>query len=280
MATKKRILRKGVRREDRDRGFQSTLKSIGDQVGDRLGTSKQLSGINRAKLLVSIINQHEESCLKDILDDCSAVLSYRFAGVGTAHSELLDYLGIGETEKTVLLSVFPESDEELIIREIREKLSLYLVGKGISFTIPLAGISQLIAGGITNAATNRTVDRSMIMKREDRKYNLIVAAVAANYVDIAMDAARSAGATGGTIVRSRSMKNAKAEQFIGISLAQEQEILLILTRKEVSMAIMEALLEKVGAQTEAGGVIFSLPVDRTAGISAKEEDAFTATRSK
>ena len=85
-----------------------------------------------------------------------------------------------------------------------------------------------------------------------------------------MEAARSAGAAGGTIVRARTLGNEKAEQFIGISLMREQEILMILTRKEQTMGIMNALSERVGVKTEAGGVIFSVPVDRTAGISVNE----------
>lgn len=227
----------------------------------------------RSKLLVSVVNKSEEKRLKEILDDCSVSLSYLFAGTGTAHSSVLDYLGIGETEKSVLLSLFPESDEELIIREIRTQMSLYLVGRGISFTIPLRGVSQTVAEGIASVATNKITDGSKVMTSKDRKYDLIIAAVAANFVDSAMEAARAAGAAGGTIVRARTAGNEKAEQFIGISFMQEQEILMILTRKEGTMAIMNALSERVGVKTEAGGVIFSVPVDRTAGISVAEDVA-------
>ena len=224
----------------------------------------------RAKLLLSVVNRNDEARLKEILDACSVALSYTFAGTGTARSAMLDYLGIGQTEKSVLISLIPESDEALILREVRNKMSLYLVGRGITFTIPLSGVSGIVAKGITSASTNKTTDRSTIMSSEDRKYTLIVAAVAANYVDSAMEAAREAGAAGGTIIRSRSMSNEKAEQFIGISLMREQEILLILTKKEAAMQIMNALSERVGVKTEAGGVIFCVPVDRTAGISASE----------
>lgn len=241
------------------------------------GASAKAPAAPRAKLLVSIVNRGEELRLKGILDDCSVALAYQLAGMGTAHSAVLDYFGIGETEKTILLSLFPESDEGLIIREIREKMALYLVGRGISFTVPLSGISQLIANGITSAATNKTTDGNFIMTATDRKYNLIIAAVAPNYVDTAMEAARSVGAAGGTVVRARTGGNEKSEQFIGISLMREQEVLFILARKEDTAAIMEALSAKVGAQTPAGGVIFCVPVDRTAGISVSEEEAFAAS---
>ena len=41
------------------------------------------------------------------------------------------------------------------------------------------------------------------------------------------------------------------------------------------MAIMQALFDTVGLKTQAGGIIFSLPVDKTAGISAADEAAAT-----
>ena len=228
--------------------------------------------LNRSKLLVSIVNQKDDLKLKEVLDEISVSLSFTFAGKGTARSTVLDYLGIGETEKVIVVSVIPESDEDKIIRKIRQEMALYLVGRGISFTIPLSGISEIVAKGIAAAASNKNMDRSKIMKSEDRKYDLIVVSVEANHVDEAIEAAREAGAAGGTVIRARNLNNAKAEQFVGISLLEEREILIILTKKEGKLAIMQALSEKVGLKTEAGGVIFSLPVDRTAGMSAADEE--------
>ncbi len=227
---------------------------------------------NRTKLLVSIVNRSDETKLKSVIDEYSVGLSMAFAATGTAHSQVLDFLGIGETEKTVILSLFPESDEEILIREIRAKMSLYLVGRGISFTVPLTGISEIVANGLSNAATQKTVAESMIMKEEKRVYDLIVCAVEANCSQDAMEAARAAGAAGGTIIHARMLDNKKAKQFIGISLAAEQEILLILTKREGKLAIMQALFDRVGVKTEAGGIIFSLPVDRTVGVGADETE--------
>ena len=34
---------------------------------------------------------------------------------------------------------------------------------------------------------------------------------------------------------------------------------------------MQALFDKVGLKTQAGGIIFSVPVDKTAGISVADE---------
>ena len=225
---------------------------------------------NRSKLLVSIVNRSDETKLKNVLDDVSVGLSVAFAGMGTARSAVLDYFGIGETEKTIVLSLFPESDEDLLVKEIRAKMSLHLVGRGISFTIPLTSVSEIVASGLARASAKKNVVESLIMNEEKRKYDLIVCAVNAEYSDRAMEAARLAGAAGGTILHARMLDNKKAQQFIGISLAREQEILLILTKREGKMDIMRELFESVGVKTEAAGIIFSVPVDRTMGIGGEE----------
>ncbi len=270
MAEKMETAQKTSRAEN----IKSTAEKVKEKIKVAVKTENRNTDRlpNRTKLLVSIVNQKDEVRLKEILDDVSVSLSFTFAGTGTARSAVLDYLGIGETEKSVAFSLFPESDEDRIMHAIREKMSLYLVGRGISFTIPLTGVSEIVANGLSSAATAKLSDRRKIMKSSDRKYDLIIASVEVNHVDEAMEAARNAGAAGGTIIRARNLDNAKAEQFIGISLMEERELLLILTKKEGKLAIMEALTEKVGLKTEAGGIIFSLPVDKTAGISVADEE--------
>lgn len=260
------------------RAKEKVLEDKAKRSKPRTGRAKARA--NRTKLLVSIVNQKDDAHLKEVLDEFSIALSVTFAGRGTARSQVLDYLGIGETEKAVVFSLFPESDEEAILREIRTQMSLYLVGRGISFTVPLSSVSEIVANGLASAAATKTVDRSKIMTDANRKFDLIVAIVNSNFTDEAMEAARSAGAAGGTIIRARTLSNAKAEQFIGITLAQEQEVLLILTRRESKTEIMHALSERVGLKSEAGGVIFSLPVDKTAGIGAETGEEEPAKKAK
>ena len=254
---------------------RTALKTAGSAIGSlgsKLGVRSAQKQTGRVKLLVSIVNRKDEVRLKEVIDEVSVALSVRFEGLGTAHSQVLDYLGIGETEKTVAFSLIPEGDEDAIMREIRGKMSLYLVGRGISFTVPLTGISEIVAKGIAGAATEKNFEEGKRMTEETRQYDLIVAAVAAGFAEEAMEAARTAGAAGGTILHAHTLNNAKAEQFIGVSLMHEQDLLLILTKREGKLAIMQALFDKVGLKTQAGGIIFSVPVDKTAGISAADAE--------
>ena len=230
--------------------------------------SRQTARGNRAKLLISIVNRGEDERLCELLNDFSVALTFSVQGMGTARSTVLNYLGIGTSEKAVMFSLIPESDEQAVLDEISNKMSLYLVGRGISFTVPLSAVSEIVANGITSAAAAKTVDGRKIMKDNERNYDLIVVIVAEGYVDDAMEAARNAGAAGGTIIRARSLANAKAEQFIGISIREEAEVLLILAQREGKLAIMDAVSKSAGLKTEAGGMLFSLPVDRTVGVGA------------
>lgn len=261
-----------ARGERRPRGenVRGALRAAGEALGSRLGVRPAQRRADRVKLLVGIVNEKDAARFKEAVDEGSVAWSVAFAATGTAHSQVLDYLGIGETEKRVVLSLVPESDEGAIMRKLRAKIALYLVGRGIAFTVPLTGVSEIVANGIVSAASGKA-EGGDIMTNETRQYDLIVAAVAAGYAEEAMEAARSAGAAGGTIIHAHALENTKAEQFIGVSLMQEQDVLLVLTKREGKLPIMQAMFERVGLKTQAGGVIFSLPVDRTAGISAADE---------
>jgi nitrogen regulatory protein PII-like uncharacterized protein len=82
-----------------------------------------------------------------------------------------------------------------------------------------------------------------------------------------MTVAREAGATGGTVINARGLSHEGPIKFFGVSLQDEREIIIILTRREQKAAIMQAVSQNYGITTKAGGIIFSLPVDRIMGLS-------------
>ena len=99
------------------------------------------------------------------------------------------------------------------------------------------------------------------------KYSLIVASVEQGSTDQVMEAARAAGATGGTILHARRAGVHEAERFYGITLQKEREILAILTPRAGKTAIMQAIAQSVPLEGEQGGVVFSLPVDGIEGLA-------------
>ena len=102
-------------------------------------------------------------------------------------------------------------------------------------------------------------------------HELVIAVVNSKYTDTAIEAARSAGATGATVFHTKSINNAKAEQAIGTTIDQETDSVFFLTNLEYKSKIMEAVRDAAGLKTEGGAVIFSLPVDDLVGIGRFED---------
>ena len=98
---------------------------------------------------------------------------------------------------------------------------------------------------------------------------LILCVVNAGFSQNVMEAARAAGAKGGTILRARGTANPEAEELFKISIQPDKEIVMILTDKESMAGIMKAVYKEHGPASAAQGLIFSLPVSRTTTL--KEE---------
>ncbi len=112
------------------------------------------------------------------------------------------------------------------------------------------------------------------------KYELIVTVVNRGFADQVMDAARDAGAHGGTILYARGTGIHEGQKFFGIRIEPEKEVVLTVVGAEEKATIMKAICKGAGLMTEGRGMSFSLPVDDVMGIvhlmDEEERDQLTA----
>ena len=109
----------------------------------------------------------------------------------------------------------------------------------------------------------------------DNQFELVVCIVNAGFSQNVMEAARAAGAQGGTILRARGSANPEAEEFFNISIQPDKEVLLILVPKGIKDEVIRAVYKDAGLGQEAQGIAFSLPIEKAVGLSdysKKEED--------
>lgn len=99
------------------------------------------------------------------------------------------------------------------------------------------------------------------------EFELVVTIFKRGFSDVVMQAARSAGATGGTVFNARGAGAHDAEKFFGITIQPEKEILMILVEKEKRNAVMQAISKSAGLNTEGQGLSFSLPVEDVLGVT-------------
>lgn len=102
----------------------------------------------------------------------------------------------------------------------------------------------------------------------EHSHELILCVVNTGFSDTVMDAAKEAGARGGTVFNARGTANKEAEEFFRITIQPEKEIVMILVPKEIKDAVLHAIYQYAGLKTEGQGIAFSLPVDQVVGISA------------
>ena len=185
---------------------------------------------------------------------------------GTASREMMDMLGLDSGEKSLLLTVMPKADADDLLVHLRRELRLGLSGSGIAFTVPMSGANKRVLQMVQQLCEEKP--RAEIRRKvmQENEYQIIVALVNQGYSEEVMAAARPAGAAGGTVLHSRRVGAEEALSQWGFSLQEEKEAVMILTRAESKLAIMQAICDSCGLQSEAQGIVLSLPVDRVVSL--------------
>ena len=188
-------------------------------------------------------------------------------GRGTATSEHLAIYGLDATEKYVISAIGNGSEAEGLIKSAKRKLFIDIPGNGVMLTVPL----KSVAGGKTLAYLT---DEQKLggAPRMDFEHELIIVIMNEGYSDFVMDAARAAGAGGGTVLHAKGTGGTRGEKFFSVSLADEKDMIYIIAHKDEKAAIMRSINEQAGPGSRAGAICFSLPISSVAGLRAREEN--------
>lgn len=103
----------------------------------------------------------------------------------------------------------------------------------------------------------------------ENKFELVICIVNAGYSMNVVEAARKAGARGGTILRGRGSANPESEEFFGVTIHPDKELVMILVPAEIKDDVLKTVYKESGLSQEGQGIAFSLPVERTTTIKAE-----------
>lgn len=207
--------------------------------------------------LLFIINDDEKS-LKLLTNEFSLPFNIITHGEGTASQGILDFLGLTKTEKILFTSIIPDTYEKEILTYIKKEMRLKEIGKGVAFTTPLSSSPQYIHEVFSGKKGTK-------MKNKNG-YHLLITIVIEGYAEKVMNVAKKCGANGGTVIKGREIGSKSGFKFFNVQVEPEKDILLIVCKDEDKNKIMEGILEKYGANTEAKGLCITLPIDNTVGI--------------
>ena len=100
---------------------------------------------------------------------------------------------------------------------------------------------------------------------QNKKYKLIIAVMNRGFAEEAMDAAREAGAIGGTILNGRGI-NLSVPTLFGMPIEPEKSILLTAVETQIAKPVLEGIFKKSGLGTPANGICFALPIEDIVGL--------------
>ena len=193
---------------------------------------------------------------------------------GSTKIDKLRMLGIEQTGRLLFATVMEDKRVRRVLTAAVMNLGLATPGHGIALTIPMESIGGKSSLERMTGMEEIAPDEGRASALEEKRMGSMLLAIIENgHVDAVMDAARSAGASGGTVVHAKGTAGEFGKKFFGVTLGQEKEIVMIVVKPGQRTAVMRAIMDKAGVNSPAHTILFSLPVEQVVGIRSFSAEA-------
>jgi nitrogen regulatory protein PII len=232
----------------------------------------EIGGFERIYLLVTIVERGLGDKVITEMRHLGATFNMATVGYSAVGLDLVDYFGLSEHSTDLVFSVVTESKRKIALSMAEYKFSLDTPEKGLAFIVPISGVGgpvslKYISGLEPEEHEKQAEVKNMKMNDyNEAEYRCIITIVNRGYADQVIDAARDAGARGGTILYARGTGIHETETFMNISITPEKEMVFILVKRELAKTITHAILVSAGLKTKGRGISFILPVTDAVGM--------------
>jgi len=211
--------------------------------------------------LLSIVGRGKGAQYIRMVKEKGLFLNYQFVGAGTASSEMMDILGLGNNDKDIMLSFGTYKAINNLCGEFSKAIGSSGAYGGIAMVVSPSAFSRITAEIIKrNSNEIEKGDGSNMHSEFD--YSLVLVSINRGYTDAVMQTAKKAGATGGTIIKARLAEAQEIEAYANTKLEEEKEIVTILAPNSIRNQILEDINKEFGLKSEAQGTVLSVPVDK------------------
>lgn len=125
--------------------------------------NKQISGM---RLFITIVDRHKGQKVVKLFEDIGCHYHEIIYGKGTAPKEIHEYLGFGNIEKEVILSLAPIEIVQFMIDALRTELHFDQPGHGVACTIPLDSIAGKSA--LEEILRKNKYQQDILQKKEEK----------------------------------------------------------------------------------------------------------------
>lgn len=96
--------------------------------------------MNKLVLLVTVVNRSKADSFVDRIQAFGANVQMILFGRGTANKEMLNMLGLADSNKAVIFSIITESNVQAAMEALTDMFNSVKDGRGIAYTIPFSSI--------------------------------------------------------------------------------------------------------------------------------------------
>ncbi len=205
-------------------------------------------------------------------------LQYTMYGKGTVSQELADTLGLDEETRAITVGVIKQSQEKNIYHHLEHKLRLDQEGHGIIFCLNITSVVGTYSYRfLANDVGSDKMEENKPSKKVENlqlqhDFELVVVIVNTDATEKTIEAAKLAGARGGTIINAHGTGTAEANLLFGIRIVPEKAVVFFVVESKKKDAIMQTIAKEVGLSKPGQGIIFSQPVASAYGLVVSEEE--------
>lgn len=183
-----------------------------------------------------------------------------YLGRGTVQSKLLNLFAISEIRKEIVMMLTTSNVARKTMDAIYQELHLEKPNHGIAFT---TSVSML--AGTRNVG--EIVDKKIVQRSEvTSMYQNITIIVDKGKAENVMEAAKKAGAKGGTIINARGSGIHETTKLFAMDIEPEKEKVMILSEEQYTKGIVDKIYEELEIDKPGNGIIFVQDVLQTYGI--------------
>ncbi|GAA0598434.1 P-II family nitrogen regulator [Virgibacillus siamensis] len=179
-------------------------------------------------------------------------------GKGTIKNRMLEMLGLTNVRKEIILLGTSKATAGQMLERLNEKFKFTKPNHGIAFT---ASINQIF--GARSFQSDRTMESG---GADDKMYHAITVITEKGNAEDVIDAATEAGSKGGTIINARGSGIHETSKVFSMEIEPEKEIVLILSEKESTDAIVSSIRKKLNIDEPGNGIIFVQDINSTYGL--------------
>lgn len=184
-----------------------------------------------------------------------------FYGRGTVNNKILKFLSLYDEQKEIVLLGADTATAESTLRELNKQFKFEKPHHGIVFTVEACVGIGLCKG------LKQEID--VESEEGDVMYQVIFTIVNRGRAEDVIEAAQEAGSKGGTVVHARGAGADDTSRLFHMEIEPEKEMVMILSKRDVTEAIVSAISRKMEIEKPGHGIIFVQDVKQAYGIYDK-----------